>query len=160
MDKEGNSDSVDAEAGVLQSEDMVLNQSLLQNALKKDMQRLSRVNSSNSMYTAERISHANNNGNIENNTRNKGNAGGSNDDFTAPISATAKMMMKLYGDKTLMERDLNKHHNKTKKAQNKNKVGFKFEKILICFFAFFTIKKEYLNKRFEFAAFASTTSNY
>lgn len=119
MDKEGNSDSVDAEAGVLQSEDMVLNQSLLQNALKKDMQRLSRVNSSNSMYTTERISHANNNGNIENNTRNKGNAGGSNDDFTAPISATAKMMMKLYGDKTLMERDLNKHHNKTKKAQSK-----------------------------------------
>lgn len=35
MDKEGNSDSVDAEAGVLQSEDMVLNQSLLQNALKR-----------------------------------------------------------------------------------------------------------------------------
>ncbi|QHS72609.1 Sip1p [Saccharomyces paradoxus] len=119
IDKEKNSDSVDAEAGVLQSEDMVLNQSLLQNALKKDMQRLSRVNSSNSMYATERLSHSNNNGDSENNIRNKGNSGGSNDDFTAPISATAKMMMKLYGDKTLMERDLNKHENKTKKAQNK-----------------------------------------
>lgn len=131
LDKESKSDNIDAEAGVLQSEDMVLNQSLLQNALKKDIQRLSRVNSSNSTYTIDSATHNNNNNNnnnsnsnnssnSENNIGYKENSSDSNDDSGAPISATAKMMMKLYGDKTLMERDLNKHQNKSlKKVQNK-----------------------------------------
>ncbi|CAI4059240.1 Sip1p SKDI_04G6290 [Saccharomyces kudriavzevii IFO 1802] len=114
--KEANGDNIDAEAGVLQSEDMVLNQSLLQNALKKDMQRLSRANSSNSTYTMGRENRINNS---ESNIDGKENSIDPSDDSTVPISATAKMMMKLYGDKTLMERDLNKHQNKTKKAQNK-----------------------------------------
>lgn len=125
LDKESKSDNIDAEAGVLQSEDMVLNQSLLQNALKKDMQRLSRVNSSNSTYTIDSTTqnnnkNSNNSSNSENNIGNKENSSDSNDESAAPISATAKMMMKLYGDKTLMERDLNKHQNKSlKKLQNK-----------------------------------------
>ncbi|CAI4038279.1 hypothetical protein SMKI_04G6210 [Saccharomyces mikatae IFO 1815] len=117
--KEKNSDNIDAEAGVLQSEDMVLNQSLLQNALKKDMQRLSRANSSNSTCTIENSNNNNNYSSSENNIRNKEDSGSFNDNSNVPISATAKMMMKLYGDKTLMERDLNKHQTKTKKVQNK-----------------------------------------
>ncbi|KAL3232142.1 SNF1 protein kinase subunit beta-1 [Nakaseomyces bracarensis] len=120
--------NVDPDAGMLQGADVVLNQELLEKALKRDMKR-KRTDTMQSSTVALNKKLYNSEG--RGSTENTKSVGNSTEETSSdePLSATAAMMMRLYGDPTLMEQQRmmnqeqqNKYvHKITNAAAKKNK---------------------------------------
>lgn len=136
MDESNNTPlNVDPDAGMLQGADVVLNQELLEKALKRDMKR-KRTDTMLSSTVALSKKQFNSEGRENSSAETSQNDG--TVESTEPMSATAAMMMRLYGDPTLMEQqklktqeEQNKYvHNITNAAAKKIKSGSGKRKIL------------------------------
>lgn len=116
--------NVDPDAGMLQGADVVLNQELLEKALKRDMKR-KRADTMQSSTVALNKKLYNSDGRESVETNGKRGDQNSSEN-SEPISATAAMMMNLYGDQTLMDQQrLKSKEEESKYSHNITKATIK-----------------------------------
>lgn len=107
--KQNNVNDVDPDDGILQSEDKLINQTMLQNAIKRDMKRKRNDSMTQSNILAPLTNATDNQKQPEQtvtkNITSKPKTVSTTTSTRPPISATAAMMMRLYGDKRQQEKE-------------------------------------------------------